>query len=270
MEKQQAAQAQEKREHHNKSRQQTEAEMDAPQQDELVPEKLERTEDPLGQATRFLTPLQELAASNIETHLMAFEIAIRKGKPLLMLQSIKRAHRIDPENAILHSCLVRFLTFLGKAGALAPAVSQVIQTETKAIFQGRDARQMNAQYLAAHERSLPARLEVARMMYLLDPSTQESAISLATALDAHLQGVNLKNCSSVLEGLQSGDFGACEAQAREYKARCHDRFPHAAIFRFPVPESAAAAAAAAAAALVSSENNNSSDLANNHDNNCVN
>jgi NMDA receptor-regulated protein 1 len=33
----------------------------------------------LEQATRFLTPLQQLNASNIETHLMAFEIAIRKG-----------------------------------------------------------------------------------------------------------------------------------------------------------------------------------------------
>lgn len=42
LEKQQVAQAQEKREHHNKSRQQTEAELDAPQQDELVPDKLER------------------------------------------------------------------------------------------------------------------------------------------------------------------------------------------------------------------------------------
>ena len=47
MEKQQVAQAQEKREHHNKSRQQTEAELDAPQQDELVPDKLERVSTPL-------------------------------------------------------------------------------------------------------------------------------------------------------------------------------------------------------------------------------
>ncbi|XP_059484452.1 N-alpha-acetyltransferase 15, NatA auxiliary subunit [Neocloeon triangulifer] len=259
MEKQQAAQAQEKKEHHNKSRQQTEAELDAPPQDELVPEKLERTEDALAQATKFLTPMQQLAASNIETHLMAFEIAIRKGKPLLMLQSIKRAYRIDPENAILHSCLVRFLTFLGKAGTLDLAVSQVIQTETKSIFQARDARQMNAQYLARHGRSLPARLEVARMMYLLDPSCQESAISLATALDSGLEEVNLKNCSSVLLALVNGDFGSCEAQAKDYKTRCHQRFPYALIFGFPVPESLVA--------LASSENN--SDSIHNHEN-CIN
>jgi hypothetical protein len=35
----------------------------------------------------------------------------------------------------------------------------VVQLETKAIFKGRDARQLNAQFLARHGRSLPARLE---------------------------------------------------------------------------------------------------------------
>lgn len=181
------------------------------------------------QATKFLTPLQQLNAANIETHLMAFEIAIRKGlfwkskknlvisllrcfagKVLLMLQAIKRAFRIEPENALVHSCLVRFLIFRSRAGALPAAVTQVINSETKSIFQARDARQMNAQYLARHGRSLPARLEgntpllrqqsefsnflsaVARMMYLLEPSSQESAISLATALDSELEEVNLK------------------------------------------------------------------------------
>lgn len=40
IEKEQAAQAQVKREQHNKSRQTTDAEPDAPQLDELIPEKL--------------------------------------------------------------------------------------------------------------------------------------------------------------------------------------------------------------------------------------
>lgn len=39
-----------------------------------------QVEDPLEQAIKFLQPLQELAWDRIETHLMAFEIYIRKGK----------------------------------------------------------------------------------------------------------------------------------------------------------------------------------------------
>ncbi|KAJ4450872.1 hypothetical protein ANN_02304, partial [Periplaneta americana] len=52
LERQQAAQAQEKREQHNKSRQQGDAEPDAPQQDELVPEKLARNCTKVLQALR--------------------------------------------------------------------------------------------------------------------------------------------------------------------------------------------------------------------------
>lgn len=74
----QAAQAQVKREQHNKSRQQGDVEPDAPQLDELVPDKLARAEDPLEQAVKFLKPLQTLAAHRIETHLMAFEIYYRQ------------------------------------------------------------------------------------------------------------------------------------------------------------------------------------------------
>lgn len=75
----QAAQAQVKREQHNKSRNQGDVEPDAPQLDELIPDKLAKVEDPLEQAIKFLKPLQTLAAKQIETHLMAFEIYYRKG-----------------------------------------------------------------------------------------------------------------------------------------------------------------------------------------------
>lgn len=67
-----------------------------------------QVEDPLNQAIRFLRPLQSLASERIETHLLAFEIYIRKDKLLLMLQSIKRAWLIDPHNPKLHSNLIRF------------------------------------------------------------------------------------------------------------------------------------------------------------------
>ena len=36
-------------------------------------------EDPLEQAVKFLQPLQEYASKNIETHLLAFEVYLRKG-----------------------------------------------------------------------------------------------------------------------------------------------------------------------------------------------
>lgn len=234
LERQQAAQAQEKREQHNKSRQQGDAEPDAPQQDELVPEKLARVEDPLEQAIKFLHPLQTLAANRIDTHLMAFEIYSRKKKPLLMLQSIKRAYRLDPNNPKLHSCLIVYNGYLARwQGSLEAPVATVLKQEMEPVFRGRDAHQMNTEFLAANSKSLEALFESARMMYRLDPSKQETAIKLATSLDKDITGVDLQNCTKILEALKSEEFGSCPAQVADYEARCHLQFPYAQVFRPP-------------------------------------
>lgn len=72
-----------KRDQHHKSRQQGDVEADAPQLDELIPDKLARVDDPLEQAIKFLQPLQNLSKHSIETHLMAFEVYYRKSKRFL-------------------------------------------------------------------------------------------------------------------------------------------------------------------------------------------
>ncbi len=73
-------QAQAKKEMHNKANsKKNDEELDSPAKDELVPEKLARVEDPLGEALKFLQPLQQLASACIVTHILAFEIYFRKG-----------------------------------------------------------------------------------------------------------------------------------------------------------------------------------------------
>jgi len=75
----------------------------------IDPKELVKCSKPLDEAIKFLIPLQTLATERIETHLMAFEIYYRKGKALLMLQSIKRAFKCNPSDSRLHQCIVRFL-----------------------------------------------------------------------------------------------------------------------------------------------------------------
>ncbi|XP_015598705.1 N-alpha-acetyltransferase 15, NatA auxiliary subunit [Cephus cinctus] len=235
LERQQAAQAQEKREQHNKSRQQTDPDLEQPTLDELIPEKLERAEDPLEQAIKFLQPLQQLASNRIETHLMAFEIYFRKGRTLLMLQSIKRAHQLDANNPDLHACLVRFLQHTG-ASQLEGAVAEVVKRQTSGIFSNSDAVQLNANYLKMNNKSLPHLLQGARMLYLLDPSAQAKALSLITNIDGS-EGVNLENCTRVLEALRNGDLGQCDSSISSYTAKCEKHFPYATAFRPPEPKS---------------------------------
>ncbi|CAK9804652.1 N-alpha-acetyltransferase 15, NatA auxiliary subunit [Anthophora plagiata] len=234
LERQQAAQAQEKREQHNKSRQQTDPDLEQPTLDELIPEKLERVEDPLEQAIKFLQPLQELASNRIETHLMAFEIYIRKSRTLLMLKSIKRAHDLDPNNPDLHTCLVRFMLHTSRTPLEGP-VGEVVKLQTVGIYSAPTATQLNAEFLKKNRKSLPHLLQGARMLYLLDPSAQSKALSLITGID-DLEGVILQNCTKVLESLRNGDFGHCETTITDYMVKCHKHFPYATAFRPPEPK----------------------------------
>ncbi|CAH2055717.1 unnamed protein product, partial [Iphiclides podalirius] len=229
-----AAQVQVKREQHHKARQQQEqGDPEAPQLDELIPDKLARAGDPLEQAIKFLLPLRTLAADRIDTHLMAFEIYIRKEKPLLMLQSLKRAWRLDSGHQHLHDCLLRFKGWLENAlPTLNDHVAAVLLAETEPMVRGRSALEIAEEFMrvAAH-RSQAAALWGARALQRLVPERARSALAHATALT--YPDVSIQGCVEVLESLREGDFGACEPEVEEYVRACHARFPYAVAFKPP-------------------------------------
>ncbi|KAI1278745.1 N-alpha-acetyltransferase 16, NatA auxiliary subunit [Halotydeus destructor] len=108
------------------------------QLEKLIPSKLERPEDPLGEAIKFLTPLQTLAKDKIDTHFLAFEIYYRKEKVLLMLQSLKRAARIYSNHPILHQQLVLYNEFIERhKERLAAPVTEVVNLELTKVKLGR-------------------------------------------------------------------------------------------------------------------------------------
>lgn len=182
----QAAQAQIKREQHQKSKQQAnqEADPEAPQLDELIPEKLERPDDPLEKAIEFLKPLQQLAKERIETHLLAFELYSRKSKILLMIQSIKRALAIDAGHPQVHSCIVRLIRALPTLTKdLNVAVKTVVDKAVKELIGTKSAQQLNDEFIAKHSSSIMHLYEAARIMYELDAGKQEAAIKLITSYD---------------------------------------------------------------------------------------
>lgn len=189
MESAQAAQAQVKREQHQKSKQQAnqETDPDAPQLDELIPEKLERTDEPLEKAIDFLKPLQQLAKERIDTHLLAFEVYNRKNKLLLMLQSIRRARALNPAHPVLHSCIIRFMKALAIAQKQQPFnvhVQKVLDKATKELIGTKTPQQLNDEFIAKHHASSILHLyEGARGLYELDASKKDAAIKLVTSFN---------------------------------------------------------------------------------------
>ncbi|GBP12498.1 N-alpha-acetyltransferase 15, NatA auxiliary subunit [Eumeta japonica] len=194
-------------------------------------------EDPLEQAIKFLTPLRTLAADRIDTHLMAFEIYYRKDKPLLMLQSVKRAHRLQPDHPQLRDCLLRFLERLDELRpALHQHVATVLDAETQPLFGERSATDMAQQFAAEAEtraRGQAAALWGARGLTRRLPARAADALKLATSL--HHDDVTIQGCVEVLEALREGEFGSCERAVEDYVAECTKKFPYAIAFKPPAP-----------------------------------
>lgn len=228
----QAAQAASKKEQHQKSKQQNpqEADPEAPQLDELIPEKLERPEDALEKAIDFLKPLQTLAKDRIETHLLAFEVYSRKNKILLMIQSVKRARKLDSTNPVLHACIVKLLIALTEENVnnFHPSVKSVVEKVRTELSGGKTASALNDDFIWKYEKSVPHLLEGAKMMYILDRSKKEEAIKLATSFD--MENACIEDCTKVFECLRCGEFGECEEQLKTFKERCHKRFKYACLF----------------------------------------
>ncbi|XP_051888204.1 N-alpha-acetyltransferase 15, NatA auxiliary subunit a [Pristis pectinata] len=203
------------------------------QKEELVPEKLAKVDSPLEEAIKFLTPLKTLVKNRIETHLFAFEIYYRKEKFLLMLQSVKRAFAIDPDNPWLHECLFRFFKTVSESKNVPDAVQTVLTQQMSRLFGETNPKSFNEAFLNKHLNSIPHRLAAAKMMYYNDPSTQKRAVELATGLDEFLNQRGIQICVKVLEAVRDGSLGVCKETAEAYRAQCHKIFPYALAFMPP-------------------------------------
>ncbi|GJY27417.1 N-alpha-acetyltransferase 15, NatA auxiliary subunit, partial [Tanacetum coccineum] len=119
------------------------------------------TEDPILKAGKYLKLLQKHSSDYLETHLLSFEVNMRKQKILLALQALKQLQRLDAENPDSHRCLLRF--FHKVASRPAPAtdgeklIMGVIEVERPTFCQlhGKSLVEANTVFLdVKHKDSL--------------------------------------------------------------------------------------------------------------------
>lgn len=198
----------------------------------IDPKELAKCEKPLDEAIKFLIPLQMLAKERIETHLMAFEIYYRKGKPLLMLQSIKRAFKCDPTHPQLHLCVIRFLLKVREDfEQYDKTVNIVLDKEMTQLVKEQDLNVCNLKYLNQNETSFPARVAVGKSMYHIDNGQKEKGMALIMDLDDSLEGLDLPICTRLYLDLQNGEFDASPEEIDSYRKVCEKRFPYADMFK---------------------------------------
>ncbi|KAF8960482.1 N-alpha-acetyltransferase 16, NatA auxiliary subunit [Entomortierella lignicola] len=143
--------------------------------------KYTKVADPLAEALKFLKPLQELASERIETHLHGFNIYIRQNKLLLALRSLLKAHKIEPNNPVLHEQLVRFAITFQKASP-KPSVKAVIDQHWSTLYQGQDLAAFTASFVEKSKSlgSVDHVINAAIAVYLV--SSSDSKISKSESL----------------------------------------------------------------------------------------
>ncbi|KAK1264505.1 hypothetical protein QJS04_geneDACA024425 [Acorus gramineus] len=207
-------------------------------------EKLLQVENPLQEATKYLKLLQKNSAESMETHLLSFELNMRKQKVLLAFQALKQLLKLDPDNPDSHRCLIRFFhkvsSFGGPVTDSEKLISKVLEVERPMLSQLHEKTlvEANRSLLEKHTDSLMHRAAVAEMLHLLEPNKKIEAIKLiedsanrTVAKNGALGPVlewSLKDCISVHKLLETVliDLDA----ASRWKVRCAEYFPCSSYF----------------------------------------
>ncbi|XP_024979709.1 N-terminal acetyltransferase A complex auxiliary subunit NAA15-like isoform X2 [Cynara cardunculus var. scolymus] len=202
-------------------------------------EKLLQTEDPLMETGKYLKLLQKHSSDYLETHLLSFEVNMRKQKILLALQALKHLVQLDAENPDSHRCLIRF--FHKVASRSTPTtdaeklVFGVLEAERPTFSQlhGKSLMEANAVFLEQHKDSLMHRAAAAEMIYCLEPNKKAEAIklieeSLNNAVSRSVKEWKLKDCVAVHKILVA-TFDDRDAALR-WKNRCAEEFPYSTYF----------------------------------------
>ncbi|GMI78061.1 mutant,snc1-enhancing 6, EMBRYO DEFECTIVE 2753, OMISHA, NAA15 [Hibiscus trionum] len=207
-------------------------------------EKLLKTEDPLSEATKYLKLLQKHSPDSLETHLLSFEVNLRKQKVLLAFQAVKQLLRLDAENPDSHRCLIKFFHKVDSMPApvtdAEKLVWSVLEAERPSISQLQDKTlsEANKVILGKHEDSLMHRVAVAEMLYVLDPTKKLEAVKLiedssnkvlpTNGALGPVMGWKLKDCIAVHKLLDK--VLSDQDAALRWKVRCAEYFPYSTYF----------------------------------------
>jgi len=181
------------------------------------------TEDPLTEATKFLKNLKLFAPKNLETHLLAFEVYIRKKKYLLALQAVKKASELNSDHPEVHKIKVRFFAMVNQnKDVLNLIIKTTVELEQQKIIGKPNLKDFNEAFLEKHKNSISHRAAAAEMMLLFFIEDKQRSLQLLTDLN----GYTLKDCVKIYTLLESIDNGI----AADYKAKCHNIFKYSIFF----------------------------------------
>ncbi|KAL3138957.1 hypothetical protein ABBQ32_005768 [Trebouxia sp. C0010 RCD-2024] len=203
---------------------------------------LAATKDPLGEATKLVQQLKQYAGDRMQTHLLAFEVYIRKGRLLLSLQAVKRALKLaGPADPGVHRLVVRLCKAVQQPQAQtsnaqtqngsgsSQVVQQVIHSQVEQLMGAQSIQQYSEAYISSHgSASLRHTAAAAEMLLLLQPEQKQRAVQLlldsqAVSQQPGTSGQASHEDAKAVHNLLKDTFQDAEASAQWFD-RCQKVF----------------------------------------------
>ncbi|KAJ5679455.1 N-terminal acetyltransferase A complex subunit n.t1.c1 [Penicillium macrosclerotiorum] len=188
---------------------------------------LVQTKEPLKDVMKFLTPLLDLSAQNIEAQCLGFEVYIRKEKHLLALKSLSAAHAIDPSNPTLHLQLLRFRKALDNLSEPLPAqTAEVVNAEfEKLLPKSQNLEEWNESYLSANKASATHVHAALSARQLLKPDSKpQCEKELLATLDS--SSITIDEAAAAFEL-----FNKFSCDKTAYVQKANKKWPESSVFQ---------------------------------------
>jgi hypothetical protein len=187
----------------------------------------------------------------LTTHILAYDVAKRRGKALLALQALVRGAALRPHSPEVALRTVDFFATVkdgsgfpapdaaAPAAPLHAAAAAVVAAEKGQLLWGHSSLEAYVDAFAARAQqwhSLPHTLAAARAQARIRPAQRgEAARAVVAALKgadgaAALRGLSVEGLQEALRVLED-ELGAEAAVLAEARAACAERFPLAVAFK---------------------------------------
>lgn len=184
--------------------------------------------DPLDEARKYAAMLTRYAPKDIASWMLAYDVAVRRGKILMALQALRKAHSIDSQSSELFTRVVDFAGRVDKLNGASETVSIVVRAEFPVLLNGKSTDAFVNDALAAANKdtstSLPMRVAIAKALVSTSPGSLDKATALILDGGTTCRAVSVESVKAAYDAL--GAFGdGAQSATDKWAAMAKARFP---------------------------------------------
>ncbi|KAJ0961477.1 hypothetical protein J5N97_001981 [Dioscorea zingiberensis] len=120
---------------------------------------------------------EKLLQESLETHILSFELNMRKQKTLLAFQAVKQMLKLDENNPDCHRCLIKFFHKISNFSTPVTDSEKLVWNVLIQLYENSLA-EANEYFLEQNRDSLAHRAAAAEMLYVLEPGKKAEAIEI--------------------------------------------------------------------------------------------